>query len=124
MNEREIDISHEIVRYWVDRFDLVFAVEIGKKQRGFHSNWRWRIDEVFVKNNAEVHYLCRAIDHEDEVLECYTSKRRYKHAALKFLNKTMRKHGAPKEMVTHKLRSYGVAERSQFFKIFGLFKFV
>ena len=67
------------------------------------------MDEVFVKINGELHYLWRAIDHEGEVLECYVSKRRNKEEALKFLKKTMRKHGMPKEIVTDKLRSYSAA---------------
>jgi putative transposase len=62
------------------------------------------MDEVFVKINGALHYLWRAIDHEGEVLECYVSKRRNKAAALKFLRKKMRKHGAPNKIVTDKLR--------------------
>lgn len=111
LHERGIDISHETIRFWVDRFGLEFAGEIRRKRRGFQSNWRWHMDEVFVKINGELHYLWRAIDHEGEVLECYVSKRRNKGEALKFLKKTMRKHGAPKQIVTDKLRSYGAALR-------------
>ena len=33
------------------------------------SNWKWHLDEVFVKINGERHYLWRAVDHEGEVLE-------------------------------------------------------
>lgn len=109
LHERGIDITHETVRFWVKRFGLALAGEIRRKRKGNHSNWRWHMDEVFVKINGELHYLWRAIDHEGEVLECYVSKRRNKGAALKFLKKTMRKHGVPKEIVTDKLRSYGAA---------------
>ena len=31
------------------------------------SNWKWHLDEVFVKVNGERHYLWRAVDHEGEV---------------------------------------------------------
>ena len=109
LHERGIDISHETVRFWVERFGLQFAGEIRRKRKGYQSNWRWHMDEVFVKINGELHYLWRAIDHEGEVLEIYASRRRDKAAALKFLKKAMRKHGAPKEIVTDKLRSYGAA---------------
>ena len=73
------------------------------------------MDEVFVKINGELHYLWRAVDHESKVLEGYVTKRRNKHAALSFLktrcprDKVLRKHGAPKSIVTDKLRSYGAA---------------
>ena len=106
LHERGIDISHETVRFWVERFGLQFAGEIRRKRKGYQSNWRWHMDEVFVKINGELHYLWRAIDHEGEVLEVYVSRRRDKAAALRFLKKAMRKHGAPKEIVTDKLRSY------------------
>jgi putative transposase len=67
------------------------------------------MDEVFVNINGKTHYLWRAVDHEGEVLECYVTKRRNKRVALKFLSKTMRKHGVQKEIVTDKLASYGAA---------------
>ena len=57
--------------------------------------------------NGKTHYSWRAVDHEGEVLECYVAKRRNKRAALKFLGKSMGKHGIPKEIVTDKLASYG-----------------
>ena len=65
-----LNICHETIRYWVDRFGLKMAGEIRRKRRGFQSNWQWHMDEVFVKINGELHYLWRAIDHEGEVLEC------------------------------------------------------
>jgi putative transposase len=118
LHERGIDICHETVRYWVNRFGAKFAKEIRKKRVAQHSNWQWHLDEVFVKINGERFYLWRAVDHEGEVLECYVSKRRDKNAAKKFLIKTMRKHGSPKIITTDKLPSYraafqeiGVAER-------------
>ena len=51
------------------------------------SNWKWHLDEVFVKINGERHYLWRAVDHEGEVLESCVTKKRYKKAALKFMKK-------------------------------------
>jgi len=39
-------------------------VNIGSGMRSSH--WRWRLDEVFVKINGELHYLWRAVGHEDE----------------------------------------------------------
>ena len=109
LHERGIDICHETVRFWVDRFGAKFAKEIRKKRAGQHSNWQWHLDEVFVKINGERYYLWRAVDHEGEVLESYVTKRRNKAAAKKFLIKTMRKHGSPKIITTDKLASYGAA---------------
>ena len=111
LHERGVDICHETVRFWVERFGSKFAGEICKNRAGQHSNWQWHLDEVFVKINGERFYLWRAVDHEGEVLECYVTKRRNKAAAKKFLIKTMRKHGSPKIITTDKLASYGAAFR-------------
>ncbi len=106
--ERGIDISHETVRYWWNRFGPMFAREI-RKRRVLHrsfSRWRWHLDEVFVKINGETHYLWRAVDHEGEVLEVFATKHRDRKAALKFLKRTMKRYGRPHSVVTDRLRSY------------------
>ena len=51
----------------------------------------------------------RAVDHGSEFLERFVTKRRDRKAALKFLRKTMKRHGNPHSLVTDKLRSYGAA---------------
>jgi len=54
-------------------------------------------------------YLWWAVDHEGEVLESFVTKRRDKKAALKFLKKSLKRHGCANEFVTDHLRSYGAA---------------
>ena len=111
LHERGIEICHETVRFWWHRFGPMFASEIRKRRvEGMKSScWRWHLDEVFVKINGERHYLWRAVDHEGEVLESFVTKKRDKKAALKFLRKSLRRHGAADELVTDRLRSYGAA---------------
>lgn len=75
-------------------------------------HWRWHLDEVFVKINGVTHYLWRFVDHEGRVLEAFVSKKRDRKAALKFLRKTMKRHGRPHAFVTDKLRSYAAALKS------------
>ena len=83
--ERGIDISHETVR--LNRFGPMFAAEIRKRRvahmRGY-PQWRWHLDEVFVKVNGKLRYLWRAVDHEGEVLEAVVTAKRDKAAALSF----------------------------------------
>ena len=71
--ERGIDICHETVRYWWNRFSPLFAAEIRKRRvhHRFYSLWRWHLDEVFVRINGKTHYLWRAVDHEGEVVEVF-----------------------------------------------------
>ncbi|WP_282154033.1 IS6 family transposase [Ruegeria atlantica] len=114
LHERGIEISHETVRFWWNRFGPMFASEIRKNRASrmrAYSNWQWHLDEVFVKINGEMHYMWRAVDHEGEVLESYVTKRRDRKAALKFLRKSMKRYGKPEVIVTDKLRSYGAAMR-------------
>jgi putative transposase len=112
--ERGIDICHETVRMWWNRFGPLFAADIKRQRiswmRGFR-NWRWHVDEVFVKVNGETHYLWRAVDHEGEILESYVTKKRDKKAALKFLRKALKQHGKAETIVTDGLKSYPAAMR-------------
>lgn len=115
--ERGIDICHETVRFWWNRFGPMCAAEIRKRRirHRSYSRWRWHLDEVFVRINGEMHYLWRAVDHEGEVLEVYVSKRRNRKVALAFLKRAMKRYGWPYSIVTDRLRSYRSA-----MKIVGL----
>jgi len=59
--ERGIDICHETVRLWWNRFGPLFADDIRRQRvsrmKGFRQ-WKWHLDEVYVKINGEMHYLC------------------------------------------------------------------
>ena len=110
--ERGIDICHETVRLWWNRFGPMFAAEIRRKRvhhMRAYTHWRWHLDEVYVRINGEMRYLWRAVDHEGEVLESFVTKTRDKAAALKFIKKAMKRHGRPKAIVTDGLRSYTAA---------------
>ena len=112
--ERGIDICHETVRFWWNRFGPMFAADIKRQRisrmRSFR-NWRWHVDEVFVKINGETHYLWRAVDHEGEILESYVTKKRDKAAALAFLKRALKRHGKAEAIVTDGLRSHPAAMR-------------
>jgi len=115
LHERGIDVSHETVRYWWNRFGPIFAAEIRRKRARYlqaWSQWRWHSDEMFVRINGKTHYLWRAVDHEGEVLEAYVTKRRNRKAALRFLRKAMKRYGRPKTIITDKLGSYRAALRT------------
>jgi putative transposase len=110
-HERGLDICHEAARFWWNRFGPMFAAEIRKLrvQKRSYSNWRWHLNEVFVRINGETHYLWRAVDHEGEVLEVFATKRRDRKAALTFIKRAMKRYGQPKVIVTDRLRSYRAA---------------
>ena len=110
--ERGIDICHETVRMWWNRFGPLFASDIRRqrvsKMRGFRQ-WRWHLDEMYVKLNGEMVYLWRAVDQEGEILESFVTKKRDKNAALTFMKKALKRHGSPTVIVTDGLKSYRAA---------------
>lgn len=111
LHERGIDITHETIQYWWTKLGPIVAKELKNKRPHSPSNWHWHIDEVFVKVSGKLHYLSRAVDHEETVLDCYITKRRNKKPAKKVLRKLVRQHGKPKEIVTDKLKSYRAGMR-------------
>ena len=110
--ERGIDICHETVRLWWNRFGPLFAANIRRQRvsrmRGVRQ-WQWHLDKVYVKINGETHLLWRAVDHEGEVLESYVTRTRDKAAALRFMKKALKRHGSPEVITTDGLRSYRAA---------------
>ncbi|WP_420141209.1 IS6 family transposase [Sphingomonas sp.] len=110
--ERGIDVCHETVRLWWNRFGPLFAADIRRQRvsrmRGFR-HWRWHLDEMYVKIGGEMKYLWRAVDHEGEVLESYVTTTRDKGAALRFMKKALKRHGSPEAITTDGLRSYKTA---------------
>ena len=88
--ERCIDICHETVHCWWNRFGPMFAGEIRRRRAEGRnwSNWRWHLDEVFA------------------------TKRRDRRAVLKFLKRTMKRYGRPWSIVTDALRSYSAAMKA------------
>ena len=110
--ERGIDLCHETVRFWWNRFGPLFAAEIRRQRvcrmRGFR-HWNWHLDEMYVRVNGEMVYLGRAVDHGGEVLESYVTITRDKAAALRFIKKALKRHGSLVAITTDGLRSYRAA---------------
>jgi putative transposase len=61
--------------------------------------WRWHLDEMYVKLHARWSSL-RAVDHEGEILESYVTKTRDKAVAVRFMKKGLKRHGSPKVITT------------------------
>jgi putative transposase len=68
---------------------------------------------VFVRINGVLHYLWRAVDQRGVVLDVLVQSRRDGEAAKRFFRRLLvGLQYEPRVMVTDKLRSYGVAQRS------------
>jgi len=112
LHERGIDIGHETIRAWWNRFGPMFAAEIKKKRSASMRRmpqWRCHPDEVFVRIDGEIHDLWRAVDHAGKVLEAFVTKKRDRGTALKFPRRAMKRYGRPRAIVTDRFRSYRAA---------------
>ena len=94
--ERGIDLCHETVRLWWNRFGPLFAADIRRQRvsrmKGFRQ-WRRHLDEMYVRLNGEMVYLWRAVDHDGEVLESYVTRKQDKSATLACMKKALKRHG-------------------------------
>ena len=83
--ERGVDLCHETVRLWWNRFGPMFAADIRRQRvsriRGFRQ-WKWHLDEMYVKLNGEMVYLWRAVNHEGEILESYVATGQIRSSGL------------------------------------------
>jgi putative transposase len=107
---RGIDVSHEAIRAWCQKFGQQYANQI--RRRRPRPADKWHLDEVELKINGKKSYLWRAVDADGNVLDILMQRHRDKAAAKKFFRKLLKKQGfAPRVMVTDKLKSYGAAKR-------------
>jgi len=72
---------------------------------------KWHLDEVVISIRGKKHWLWRAVDQNGNSLEILVQSRRNTQAAKRFMRKLMKQYGAPRVMITDKLRSYGAAKR-------------
>jgi putative transposase len=109
--ERGIVVSYETVRRWCKKFGQSFADRL--RRRRPRPGDKWHMDEVFIRIRGVQHYLWRAVDQDGVVLDIMVQARRDANAAKRFFKRLLK--GllyVPRVIVTDKLRSYGVAQRT------------
>jgi putative transposase len=102
--ERGVMVSRETVRNWVNRFGRHFADCIKRDRPG--AGDKWHLDEVVVPINGVKFWLWRAVDENGDVLDILLQKQRNAKAAKRFLKRLIDRFGAPRVVITDKLRSY------------------
>jgi putative transposase len=107
---RGIEVSHETVRRWAEKFGREFASRI--RRRTPRPGDRWHLDEVVISIAGQKHWLWRAVDQDGFVLDVLVQSRRDRKAAKRLLRKLLKKNAmTPRVMITDKLGSYGAARR-------------
>ena len=108
--ERGITVSHEAVRQWCRQGGQDDANRL--RRRRPRPGDKWHLDEVFLTIHGERHYLWRAVDQDDNVLDILVQSQRNKRAAKKFFRKLLKGcQYVPRVIITDKLKSYGAAKR-------------
>jgi putative transposase len=108
--ERGIDVTYEAIRQWCRKFGRDYAHQL-RRRRPCPGD-KWYLDEVFLTINGGRHYLWRAVDQDDNVLDLLVQRRRNKKAAKKFFRKLLKSlQYAPRVVITDQLKSYGAAMR-------------
>jgi transposase-like protein len=81
-------VSHEAVRQWCRKFGQDYANQL--RHRRPRPGDEWHLDEVFLTINGKRHYLWRAVDQDDNVLDILVQSRRNKQATKKFFRKLLK----------------------------------
>jgi putative transposase len=101
---RGIEVSHETIRSWCNKFGKEFEKVIKKNQRKVTD--KWHLDEMTIKVNREHFILWRAVDSEGYELDVFLQKRRNKKSAIRFLSRLLQSYPVPRVIITDKLKSY------------------
>jgi putative transposase len=108
--ERGIDVTHEAIRQWCLKFGQDYANRL--KHRRAQPGDKWHLAEVFLTINGERHYLWRAVEQEDNVLDILVQRRRNKQAAKQFFRTLLKGlQYVLRVIITDTLKSYGAAKR-------------
>lgn len=107
---RGIDVTYEAIRQWCRKFGQDYANQL--RRRRPRPGDKWYLDEVFLTINGARHYLWRAVDQDDHVLDILVQSRRNKKAAKKFFRKLLKGlQYVPRVVITDKLKSYSATRR-------------
>jgi len=108
--ERGIMVSYETIRQWSRKFGPKYVRRLKRRQGRLGDTWH--LDELFVNIRGQRHYLWRAVDQDGDVIDILVQPRRDGRAAERFFRKLLKgQGGAPRRLVTDRLRSYAAAQR-------------
>ncbi|MCY1703977.1 IS6 family transposase [Deinococcus sp. SL84] len=107
--QRGIQVSHETIRDWCDKFGPNLTKELKKREPRCGS--RWHLDEVCVKIKGVKQWLWRAVDEHGAVLDVLLQEHRDTEAAKTFFATLLITNEVPTAIHTDKLGSYSAAIR-------------
>ena len=100
MGERGVEVDHSTLSRWVLKY--VPALEKAFLARKRPVGGSWRLDETYVKIKGTWKYLYRAADKTGATVDFQLTAKRDRKAALRFLRKTVGRHGVPEKITIDK----------------------
>jgi putative transposase len=96
MEERGVEVDHATINRWVIKYSPQLEHAFHRRKRPVCVSWR--MDETYIKVKGEWRYLYRAVDKQGQTIDFLLTEHRDKEAALRFLQKAIRRHGVPEKI--------------------------
>jgi putative transposase len=96
MHERGVHVDHSTVNRWVIKYSPQLEDAFHRRKRPVRVSWR--MDETYIKIKGEWRYLYRAVDKQGQTIDFLLTEQRDQEAALRFLQKAIRRNGVPEKI--------------------------
>jgi putative transposase len=93
MLERGVHVEHSTINRWVVKYSPQLEEAFHRRKRPVWVSWR--MDETYVKVKGQWRYLYRAVDKHGQTIDFLLTAHRDTEAALRFLQKAIRRNGLP-----------------------------
>lgn len=93
MEERGVDVDHSTLNRWTIKYSPLLEEAFHRRKRPVWVSWR--MDETYIKVKGQWRYLYRAVDKHGQTIDFLLTEHRDKEAALRFLQKAIRRNGVP-----------------------------
>ncbi len=110
---RNVYLSHETVRRWVQRFGADLALKCRSNRSKIGT--KWHMDVTYITIKGHWYYLYRAIDKAGNLIDVYLCENRDKKAATIFFKQCLQTTGiTPSQITTDKEPGFADAIKSAF----------
>jgi transposase-like protein len=96
MQERGASVDHSTINRWVLKYSPQFEETFHHRKRPVYVSWR--MDETYIRERGQWHYLYCAVDKAGQTIAFLLTTHRDESAARRFLAKAIRRHGVPEKV--------------------------
>ena len=96
LEERGVPIDHATIQRWVVKYSPLLEEVFHRRKRPVWVSW-W-MDETYIKVKGQWYYPYRAVDKTGQTIDFLLIVQRDEEAALRFLQKAIRRHGVPEKI--------------------------